>query len=108
MPRTKQDTHYYANLNNGANCKKSFAVCCIKRNKRPTTFLGKKPRQSTTDARFIFFNPFKRSSPDGILSANGRQVPLVLVRNQRARRYVFRLSSDGSARLTIPRGGSAN
>jgi len=33
--------------------------------------------------------------------------PLVLVRNPRARRYVLRLRPDGTARVTIPRGGSA-
>ena len=32
---------------------------------------------------------------------------MVLVRNPRARRYVLRLRPDGSARVTIPRGGSA-
>src|SRR2546428_13880785 len=32
---------------------------------------------------------------------------MVLVRNPRARRYALRLSPDGSARVTIPRGGSA-
>jgi predicted metal-dependent hydrolase len=36
----------------------------------------------------------------------GRQVPLLLVRNARARRYVLRLRPDLSARVTIPRGGS--
>jgi predicted metal-dependent hydrolase len=35
-----------------------------------------------------------------------RQVPLVWLRNRRARRYVLRLRPDGSARVTIPRGGS--
>jgi predicted metal-dependent hydrolase len=35
-----------------------------------------------------------------------RQVPLALVRNPRARRYVLRLRRDGVARVTIPRGGS--
>lgn len=34
------------------------------------------------------------------------QVPMVLVRNSRARRYVLRLRPDGIARVTIPRGGS--
>ena len=34
-------------------------------------------------------------------------VPLILVPNRRARRYVLRLRGDGSARVTIPRGGSA-
>src|SRR5262245_22900626 len=33
-------------------------------------------------------------------------VPLHLVRHRRARRYVLRLRRDGSARVTIPRGGS--
>src|SRR3989442_10969183 len=32
---------------------------------------------------------------------------MVVVRNPRARRYALRLSPDGSARVTIPRGGSA-
>jgi hypothetical protein len=32
---------------------------------------------------------------------------MLLVRNPRARRYVLRLRPDGSARVTIPRGGSA-
>jgi predicted metal-dependent hydrolase len=36
-----------------------------------------------------------------------RQVPVVLVRNARARRYILRLRPDGSACVTIPRGGSA-
>src|SRR3989442_1024003 len=40
------------------------------------------------------------------VAVNGRQIPIVLVRNPHARRYVLRLRSDGSARLTIPRGGS--
>jgi len=37
---------------------------------------------------------------------SGDVQPLVLVRNPRARRYVLRLRSDGTARVTIPRGGS--
>jgi predicted metal-dependent hydrolase len=53
------------------------------------------------------FNPFKRLASEGILSLNGRQIPLLLVRNPKARRYVLRLRPDGSARVTIPRGGSA-
>jgi len=35
-----------------------------------------------------------------------RQVPLRFVRHPRARRYVLRLCSDGTARVTIPRRGS--
>lgn len=38
---------------------------------------------------------------------SGRRIPLALVRNPRARRYVLRLQPDGAARVTIPRGGSA-
>lgn len=38
---------------------------------------------------------------------SGRTIPLALVRNPRARRYVLRVRSDGTARVTIPRGGSA-
>lgn len=51
-------------------------------------------------------------SPAGLpvvhwLVAGGRRVPLRLVRHRRARRYILRLSPDGSARVTLPRGGSA-
>ena len=35
-----------------------------------------------------------------------QQVPLDLVPNPRARRYILRVRRDGSARVTIPRGGS--
>jgi len=35
-----------------------------------------------------------------------RRISLVLIRNPRARRYLLRLRPDGSARVTIPRGGS--
>ena len=41
------------------------------------------------------------------LRVGGRPVRLWLVRNRRARRYVLRLRPDGSARVTIPRGGAA-
>ena len=44
--------------------------------------------------------------PEHIL-VRGRPVQLHLVRNRRARHYVLRLRSDGAARVTIPRGGSA-
>ena len=42
-----------------------------------------------------------------VLSINGREVPVALVRSRRARRYVLRLRADGLARLTVPRHGSA-
>ena len=41
------------------------------------------------------------------LEVSGRKLPLVIVRNPRARRYLLRLTPDGAARVTIPRGGSA-
>ncbi len=40
------------------------------------------------------------------LSVGQRPLPLLMVRNPRARRYLLRLRPDGSARVTIPRGGS--
>jgi hypothetical protein len=44
--------------------------------------------------------------PEALVVA-GRLVPLWLVKNRRARRYILRLRADGSARVTIPGGGSA-
>lgn len=40
------------------------------------------------------------------LEVGGRQIPLALIRNVRARRYLLRLRPDGSARVTVPRHGS--
>jgi len=37
-----------------------------------------------------------------------RRIPLLLIRNPRARRYLLRLRADGAARVTIPRGGSVS
>lgn len=54
----------------------------------------------------FILNPFRRSSKDELLEVNGRQIPLALHRNPRARRYVLRLRPNGLARVTIPRGGS--
>lgn len=63
---------------------------------------------STECVQFEFIlNPAGRSSADEFLAVNGRQIPMALIRNSRARRYVLRLRPDGSARVTIPRGGSA-
>jgi predicted metal-dependent hydrolase len=42
-----------------------------------------------------------------LLAVGTRRVPLQLVRHPRARRYLLRLLPDGTARVTIPRGGSA-
>jgi predicted metal-dependent hydrolase len=48
-----------------------------------------------------------RSKDADSLLVGQRQVRLVLVRSRRARRYILRLRSDGAARVTVPRGGSA-
>ena len=40
------------------------------------------------------------------VAVGSRQVALLLVRHPRARRYLLRLRADGTARVTIPRGGS--
>jgi predicted metal-dependent hydrolase len=40
------------------------------------------------------------------LSVGPQKLPLLMVRNPRARRYLLGLRSDGTARVTIPRGGS--
>jgi predicted metal-dependent hydrolase len=40
------------------------------------------------------------------LEVGGKRVPLRVIRHPRARRYVLRLRPDGSARVTMPRGGS--
>jgi predicted metal-dependent hydrolase len=40
------------------------------------------------------------------LSVGPQKLPLLMVRNPRARRYLLRLRPDGTARVTIPSGGS--
>jgi predicted metal-dependent hydrolase len=54
------------------------------------------------------FNPNPDAGPAGasVLVLNTRRVPVILVRNPRARRYTLRVRADGSARVTVPRGGS--
>ncbi len=53
------------------------------------------------------FGPRPLDPPDPEwLPVNSRRVRLWFVRNLRARRYVLRLRPDGSARVTVPRGGS--
>jgi predicted metal-dependent hydrolase len=47
-----------------------------------------------------------RSAPGAGLVIGGRTVPLVFRRNLRARKYILRVQRDGSARVTIPRGGN--
>ena len=43
---------------------------------------------------------------DHWLLAGTRRVRLCFVRNRRARRYILRLRPDGTARVTVPRGGA--
>ena len=54
---------------------------------------------------------FRRNTPAPpameTLWVGSRPVPLLLVRHPRARRYLLRLRADGTARVTVPRGGSA-
>jgi predicted metal-dependent hydrolase len=55
----------------------------------------------------FILKPTAPSATDPFLMVHGRRIPLVIVRNLRARRYLLRLRPDGSARVTIPRHGSA-
>lgn len=52
--------------------------------------------------------PARPSTTAFFVGVNGREVPLILVRNPQARRYLLRLRPDGSARVTVPRGGSVS
>ena len=53
------------------------------------------------------FRPRMQSAlPVVHLSVGPQSLPLLMVRNPRARRYLLRLRPDGTARVTIPRGGS--
>jgi hypothetical protein len=55
----------------------------------------------------LLFQPHPPSpAPVSQVQVGSRQVPLLLVRHPRARRYLLRLRADGVARVTIPRGGS--
>ena len=54
----------------------------------------------------IFGSRTHPASPVVHLSVGPQPLPLLMVRNPRARRYMLRLRPDGTARVTIPRGGS--
>lgn len=56
----------------------------------------------------FLLKPSKLDLAEEVLIVNDRQIPLVTIRNHRARRYLLRLRPDGSVRLTIPRRGSVN
>ena len=53
-----------------------------------------------------FLNPFESRRKPKPLQIGSRPVPLLMVRHPRARRYLLRLQPDGTARVTIPRGGN--
>jgi predicted metal-dependent hydrolase len=57
---------------------------------------------------FDFILRPRRADPaEELLEVRGHQISLTMVRNLRARRYLLRLRPDGSARVTLPRHGSA-
>jgi len=55
----------------------------------------------------FILKPTRPEVADHFLVVRGRRISLAVVRNLRARHYLLRLRPDGSARLTIPRHGSA-
>jgi predicted metal-dependent hydrolase len=58
-------------------------------------------------AQFEFnLKSVRHSSFGELLALTNGKIPVALIHNKRARRYVLRLRPDGSARVTIPRGGS--
>ena len=56
---------------------------------------------------FVFDRFFRRQPVGHFLELRTGRIGLRFARHPRARRYVLRLSRDGMARVTIPRGGSA-
>src|SRR5437879_5269492 len=52
----------------------------------------------------FLFSP--RQPAEDCLQLSSGTVPVRFVRNDAARRYILRLASDGSARVTVPRRGS--
>lgn len=58
--------------------------------------------------QFEFMNGLRpgETPMPGLLRLASHPVPLLMVRNPRARRYLLRLKPDGTPRVTIPRGGS--
>ncbi len=58
-------------------------------------------------SRLFRFHPPTEPARE-ILQVGARAVPLLFVRHPRARRYKLRLNDDGTARVTIPRGGAVS
>lgn len=66
------------------------------------------PARSTGRVQLELIFPPPRPRLPGVdhLRIGDRHVPLRYVRNGRARRYILRVESDSTARITVPRGGS--
>ena len=77
---------------------------------RPSDFgVGQtRPARLTARVQLDLFTRLLRTPPPGDdwLLVGARSVRLRLARNRRARRYILRLRPDGSARVTVPRGGT--
>ena len=58
------------------------------------------------DMNLGFAQPNSAGESGPTLRAGSLLLPLKLVRNRRARRYVLRLTREGAARVTVPHGGS--
>lgn len=71
---------------------------------------GADPCHSLAPVQLEFLLPAVRGEaagqPASALRGLSRPIPVVFVRNARARRYVLRVLTQGLARVTIPRGGS--
>jgi predicted metal-dependent hydrolase len=65
------------------------------------------PVHLNPSVQFLFSSTSITPPAPASIQVAEKAVPLLLVRNNRARRYVLRLRSDGTARITIPRGGSS-
>lgn len=104
------DSHVYSLTQNPTPTKAEVreTICDDVQAKSPTELIAKWRRAFfTQQVQFDFFLNPKRSRENGeFLTVGGRQIQMVLVRNLRARRYVLRLRPDGTARVTVPRGGS--
>jgi predicted metal-dependent hydrolase len=66
---------------------------------------GHSPLESRVQFLFNMLT-LKRPSGTSCIQVGDKSVPLLLVLNPRSKRYILRLKPDGSARVTIPRGGS--
>ena len=55
----------------------------------------------------FLLKPFRPAKPQQhALTIGSRNIPIHFIRNHRARRYILRLTADGSLRATVPSRGS--